>query len=231
MARRKSNVTKEVKVNNRDAKAFEILSNGGWVSKDIIVDITSNNRVEVWRDKGIWEVKTYPSNNGESHTSIRLTNKGEKYAEKMWGLTDHARTKVSSIVHDTAVGNKLCSLSENERKTVMTEDAQWKYLHNKIAEKSEEIESLRGKSVNYKHVSPEEREEARVEWVKKLDEINRINEMLKNKEISAPDLAYVSETGALICYEVTTSNYSREEIQQKESFAAIIGATIIKERV
>lgn len=231
MARRKANVTKQVKINNRDMKAFEMLSQGGWVSVSNVLDVITKNRLEVWRDKECMEVKTYPSNNGQSFTSVRLTKKGEELAEKNWGLTDHARTKVTSINHDTAVGNKRCSLTDNERATSMTEDAQWKLFHQKVNELREEVDSLKGKSENFKHVSQEDREQARGQWLEKLDRLNEIEKKLDNKEFSAPDLAYINQEGELICYEVITANYSREERQQKESFAAVIGARLVEERV
>lgn len=231
MARRKANVTKEVRINNRDKIAFEILSKGGWISKDVIVEKTSNNRLVVWRDKGMWEVKTFPDNNGNSFTSVRLTKKGEELAEKTWGLTDHARTKVSSINHDTAVGNKLCSLSKSERETAMTEDAQWKVFYQKVEELRQEVRDLKEKSENFRYVAPQDRAEARELWLEKLDRLNQIDEMLYRKEFSAPDLAYINEEGVLICHEVTTSNYSITEIQQKEAFAQVLGATLVKERI
>lgn len=231
MARRKTNVTKEVRINNRDRIAFEILSKGGWVSKDVIVEKTSNNRLEVWRDKGVWEVKTFPDNNGNSFTSVRLTRKGEELAEKTWGLSDHARTKVSSIGHDTAVGNKLSSLTETERETAMTEDAQWKVFHQKVNELRQEVTDLKEKSENFRYVSSEDREQAREQWLEKLDRVNQIDDMFDRKEFSATDLAYINEQGELICYEVITSNYSREERAQKQAFASIIGARLIEERV
>lgn len=231
MARRKSNVTKEVRINNRDRLAYEMLSQGGWVSINNVLDVITKNRLEVWRDKECMEVKTYPSNSGESFTSVRLTKKGEELAEKTWGLTDHARTKVTSINHDTAVGNKRCSLTEAERTTSMTEDAQWKLFHQKVNELRQEVRDLQEKSQNFRHVSSEDREQAREQWLEKLDRVNQIDDMLDRKEFSATDLAYINEQGELICYEVITSNYSREERAQKQAFASIIGARLIEERV
>lgn len=231
MACRKSHITKEVKINGRDAKAFELLSAGGWINRKVIEDTTSKNRVEVWRDKEIWEVKSYTNNNGEKISRVRLTREGEKLAEKEFGLTDHARTKISSIAHDSVVGDKLCSLTYNERKTALTEDAQRRVFHNKLEDLRQEVADLRDKSENFRHYSKEEREEARNQWEEKLNKLNRVDEMLKDKEFSAPDLSYTSTEGTLICYEVITSNYSREEIQQKQDFANFIGAELVKENI
>lgn len=231
MARRKSNVTKAVKINGRDAKAFELLSVGGWIDRKVIEETTSKNRVEVWRDKEIWETKSYTDNNGNKIERVRLTRAGEKLAEKEFGLTDHARTKISSIGHDSAVGDKLCTLSDDERKTALTEDGQWRVFHSKLDELRQEVADLRNKSENIRHYSKEEREEARNQWEDKLNKLNRVDEMLKDKKFSAPDLAYTSAEGTLICYEVITGNYSKEEIQQKQDFADFIGAELIKENV
>lgn len=231
MARRKSNVTREVKINGRDAKAFTLLSVGGWIDRKVIEDTTSKNRVEVWRDKEIWETKSYTDNNGNKIERVRLTRAGEKLAEKEFGLTDHARTKISSFVHDSVVGDKFCSLNEDERKTALTEDGQWRVFHSKLDELRQEVTELRDKSENIKHYSAEEREEARSQWKEKLDQLNEVDEKLKNKEYSAPDLAYTSAEGTLICYEVITGNYSKEEIQQKQDFADFIGAELVKENI
>lgn len=91
----------------------------------------------------------------------------------------------------------------------------------------------------YKQLTPEERKtvlsetEIRDKFKEHLENLreqdiakyNQLSEQLRTHEISMPDLCY-TQNGKDVYYEVTTSSYGAAEIQEKESFASEMGATI-----
>ena len=107
-----------------------------------------------------------------------------------------------SLVHDLGISNKYFCLTEQEQSSWQTE-TQLRY------QLQEEVDRLRNFEV---------------------DRWRELTEMMERKELSVPDCSYV-QGGMVITYEVITNSYGRTEIQAKEEYANVMGASIEYGRV
>ncbi|HBH3653212.1 TPA: replication-relaxation family protein, partial [Clostridioides difficile] len=101
-----------------------------------------------------------------------------------------------SAKHDLKIADKYCTLTQKEQDSVKTEtEIRYRMV--------EEIGKL--KEQDFK-------------------EADRWAEMWDNKQLSAPDMVYTTESGVEIAYEVITNNYGVEEIQAKENTITLLRA-------
>ena len=226
----KPRVSKIKKVNNRDRLIFEALAKGGVVSKEDVYSVISKTRASHWEHDRYFKDVSYNTNGNKRYEGFALTNEGRKYAEKQFGISSCTRIKSSSVVHDMAVGSKIMSLEEDKRGLSRTEEQLWDKFYEEMRHRKEQIDELDEKRLD-QSLSLQEREQYGKEWLEADKEYSRIEEMLKNGELSAPDISYVNEAGEEVCYEVLTANYGQEEINAKIEFAKVLNMEIEFEQV
>lgn len=133
-------------------------------------------------------------------TVYKLTNKGKNLVSDKYNVKFFYKS--NSPRHDSSLADKYIKLTKEERATWKTETE----LQNEFKQKMAE-HSYNGREA----------------------EKNRMEDMLQNKTVSAPDACYThfTEQGAsTICVEVITPNYGCAEIESKENFAGALGFTI-----
>lgn len=226
----KPRTSKIKKINNRDRIAFEAIAKGGTIAKDDLHSIISKTRASHWEHDKYFKSICWNDNNNNRYEGYSLTTEGKKYAERQFGITSCTKAKASSIMHDLKIGEKVLSIPEEDRSSIKTEDQLWGKFYEELRNRKEHIEELEEKRLE-PSLSRQEREQYSQEWQREENEYNRIEEMLKNGEISTPDIAYTNEHGVEICYEVLTTNYSRTDIEAKHEFARVLGMEIEFEQV
>lgn len=226
----KPRTSKIKKINNRDRLAFEAIAKGGTISKEDLHSIISKTRANHWEHDRYFKQVSYNDNNNNRYEGYSLTHEGKKYAEKQFGITSCTKAKSSSVIHDLKIGEKVMSVDEDKRGLTRTEDELWDKLYEEMRHRKERIEELEEKRLD-QSLSLQEREQYAKEWLETDKEYSRIEEMLKNGELSAPDISYINEQGVEVCYEVLTTNYGQEEINAKIEFARAIGMEIEFEQV
>ncbi|HBF6599520.1 TPA: hypothetical protein KOT48_003686 [Clostridioides difficile] len=115
----------------------------------------------------------------------KITKDGMAYAKSNWGYDKFAQTTVGHERHNEDVANKYCSLTEKERMSCLNE----RELRDVVQQAIDQIENQQ--------------------------ERDRYQEMLDNKQMSMPDITYITEEQVVVAYETVTSNYSQEDIQAK----------------
>lgn len=226
----KPRVSKIKKINNRDRLAFEAIAKGGTVSKADIYTIISKTRASHWEHDRYFKEISYNDNNNNRYEGYSLTLEGKKFAEKQFGITSFTKAKKSSILHDLKIGEKVVSVHEDKRGLTKTEEQLWDKFYEEMRNRKEKIDELEEKRLD-RTLSIQEREQYAKEWLEADREYSRIEEMLKNGELSAPDISYISKNGVEVCYEVLTTNYSQADIEAKVQFAKVIGLEVEFEQV
>lgn len=226
----KPRVSKIKKINNRDRLAFEAIAKGGTISKDDLHSIISKTRASHWEHDKLFKEVSYNDNSNNRYEGYSLTSEGKKYAERQFGITSCTKAKSSSVIHDLKIGEKVMSIDEDKRGLSRTEEELWDKLYEEMRHRKEQIDELDEKRLD-QSLSLQEREGYGKEWLEADKEYSRIEEMLKNGEISAPDIAYTNSEGIEVCYEVLTANYGQDEINAKIEFARVIGMEIEFEQI
>lgn len=226
----KPRVSKIKKINNRDRLAFELIAKGGTVSKEDLHSIISKTRASHWEHDRYFKQVSWNDNNNNRYEGYSLTPEGKKYAEKQFGITSFTKAKSSSVPHDLKIGEKVMAVDEDKRGLTRTEEQLWDKFYEEMRNKKEQIDELEEKRLD-RNLSIQEREQYAKEWLEADKEYSRIEEMLKNGELSAPDISYINANGVEVCYEVLTTNYSQTEIEAKVQFAKAIGLEIEFEQV
>ena len=204
--------------NKADKTVFELVSKGGMVAEEVILQHISKTRLaNLDHDRYFEKV---PTDNGGRY---RLAVRGRHLAEDRWGITNHTNTKVSSTVHDCRVGDEVGKVKDIS--SVITEDTMWERFYQHVAdlkEEAAELEKLRlDKSIPY-----EQRQEYAERWKQKDIEYSRLEELKERDAISAPDFGYIDENGALVFVEITTGSYGFAERQSKQEMAKALGGSL-----
>lgn len=179
-------------INNRDIKAFNAFSRCGYVQRENLLTCISKSRIENYQKEGLIEKEVHVSNQNETTTAYKFTDKGLDLSVKHTGIDKPYQSQ--SIIHDCQIADKYFSLSEQERDTWKTETE----LREQFYEK---LEQLREQDYN---------------------RYQELYDQYQNREISMPDCSYITETQIEVFYESVTNNYGQAELEAKERAVEVL---------
>ena len=185
----------------KDERFFKELAASGNI-RDIDanrIDISDTRLKNMIKDHLIKEVSyVNPKHNEvESCKSYCFTNKGKQFISEKYGIN---RTQSpAAIKHNCKVAETICSLQKKEIDTIKPE---WE-VRNQM---KEAIENLREQG--------------------ELDRYDEYMSMMREQQLSAVDFIYVNMQGIECGIEITTNNYSENDIAGKEICSEIINIPV-----
>lgn len=130
---------------------------------------------------------------------FKLTSEGHKFAKNELGLENHYHTQ--SFHHDIAIADKYFELTYAERETFKNETE----IRLELEQKIEELKET------------------------DRDRAYELEQKLSDKSISCVDCVYKTVEGVVVGYEVTTANYTQEQIEAKIEFCEVMQIEYVQE--
>lgn len=179
---------------SHDIAAFEAMAKCGHISKAHFQQVgVGESRIGKYMKEGLVERVNWKNRNN-SGVCYKLTDAGKDFYYERTGFGGFYSPQ--SGAHDLAIADKYFSLSNDERKSFLTEKQARKVFRT-------HLNDLRAQD--------------------RSQEADHLAGLLKSGQISMPDALYRSGD-RLVAFEVITSSYGRAEIAAKEAFVDAVGA-------
>ena len=186
----------------KDRRALSILARAGSMSKDAFhkLEIT-DNRIKSYKQAGlIREISVSNKHGNGIKTFYELTDKkGKNFCRQECGIK-HFISNGHATLHNAKVSEYLVSnLSKRELDSVICERELKPFIESRLQEYLDKQEH---------------------------DHYQELVDALKSSQLSMPDIIYQTAQGTFEAIEITTDNYSQEEINGKAATCELLSIEI-----
>lgn len=202
----KKNRIKSLNENDKDALRLLAFCGNATTATLLSADLSPTRIESMHRDKLITNIdkdEKYQHKNPEA--TWRLTNKGKDYVKENLYI-DKFACGTNAVRHNCAVAEQYSTiLKRDDIKEIFSERDTNRLVEDKLKQLGENSE-LRSDYLDWK-------------------------EKHLNKELSMPDITVITTSETIECFEIITSNYSKEEIIAKEETVKLLEAAYTAVRI